>query len=295
MLIAILFLAQSVAAQSESRPSIGRKAVAYLKGTPWVYDSLLYTTHNKVLLGIGHGALLDTYLSPIVHAGRDLQIKALTDHASRRGYHRYSELEGELGLLRNPANYALIYHFGVDYSTGPLWRVYDRGGLRVNVGGLYNISGRGNLKLSNTNNVFTLKASTGIDAMVRGTYRLSLCGYPIVMGYSAQASLLHLTFSPEYGQSYYDYVSEENKQGIKLYMTHPGNRFSFHQRAVVDLPIRHFTFTFGIEHRYNSEDLNRLEYRKSHLSLLLGWSFDSVRLGGGKSMRSSFVRNMYHQ
>lgn len=271
------------------------KVRSYLYGDPWKYDSLLCTTHTKILLGLGQNRIADTYLSPITHIGGDIRIKVLTDGPEKRSlWHWTQEVDVVFSTPQNPANRSTIYHFGGEYSVGPLFNVFDMHRFRVNVGPLFDVNVKGNLKLSNTNNVFSLKASGGLDGVLRLVYRADLWEYPLILGYSTQLSLVHLTFSPEYGQSYYDYIAERNRSSIKLTPTFFNNRFNFKQRMVVDCPIHNATITLGLEHLYHQAMINNISYKESHVLFLFGYSFDFVKMAGGRSLRSKFVRNSYH-
>ncbi|MDO4695835.1 hypothetical protein [Porphyromonas sp.] len=268
----------------------------YIYGDPWKYDSVLYTTHTKVMLGVGRARIADSYLSPLTHAGADFRLKVFIDAPERtKIWHWYQDIEVNFSPLDNPANGSVLYHLGGEYSVGPLFKVYDKFGFRVNAGGLFNLNARTNLKLSNTNNVANVKASTGLDLMGRAVYRAEFGSYPIMIGYSTQLSLFHLTFSPEYGQSYYDYISNQNRESIKLYPVFPNSRFNFRQRAVVDIPIHNTTVSLGVEHLYHSALVNKIKYEQSHVLFLIGCSFDMVRMAGGKSFRSKYILNSYHQ
>lgn len=267
----------------------------YLNGDPWQYDSLLYTTHTKILLGLGQNRVADTYLSPTTHIGGDIRLKVLIDAPRReRKWHWTQEIEAVFSTPQNPANGSTIYHFGGEYSIGALFSLYDKYNLRISAGPLLDLNAKGNLKLSNTNNVFNLKASVGIDGTLRAVYRANLWNYPLILGYSTQLALFHLTFSPEYGQSYYDYISEQNRASIKLTPTFANARFNFKQRMTVDCPIHNATVTLGVEHLYHQSMIHNISYKESHVLFLLGYSFDFVKMSGGRSLRSKFVRNSYH-
>lgn len=299
IVVALLLLSSSSIGYAQAGDSgfkkFTNKVKNYLHGDPWQYDSLLHTTHTKILLGIGQNRIADSYLSPTTHIGGDLRLKVLVD-APRREKRWYwsQDIEALFSTPKNPANGSVIYHFGGEYSIGQLFSLYDKHNLRVSAGPLLDLNAKGNLKLSNTNNVFNLKASVGIDGALRAVYRAHLGSYPLVLGYSTQLALFHLTFSPEYGQSYYDYISEQNRSSIKLTPTFANARFNFKQRMTVDCPIHNATITLGMEHLYHQSMIHNISYKESHVLFLIGYSFDFVKMSGGRSLRSKFVRNSYH-
>lgn len=267
----------------------------YLYGRPWQYDSLLHTTHTKLLASFGQQRVLDAYLSPTVHIGEDIRFRVLTSSPKRQ--HKWywnQEVELLMSFPTNRANGSVMYHFGGEYMLGPLFDVFQRSCFKLSVGPALDVNTKGNLKLSNTNNVFNLKASVGLDGQMRGVYLAHLWGYPLALSYTTQLSLFHFTFSPEYGQSYYGYISEQNKKPLRFVPSLPHQRFNLKQRLLIDLPIHHATLTLGVEHLYHNAMIHNLAYKESHVSLLVGYSFDFVKMSGGRSMRSKSIKNSYN-
>ena len=255
----------------------------------------LYTTHTKLLLGAGAIGIEDSYLSETTHDGLYFSVETFTDYALRTPgdkWHLYQEAEVSGGLPENPANGSKIYVIGGRYSLGAAWRAFLWHDLSLDIAPMVSISGQGNLKLSNTNNITNIKADFGLDAWSRLRYRLPVKAFPMQVQYSLRIPLLHGTFSPAFGQSYYEYVAGGDKSvKVTFHPTSLHNSFEIRQHLLIDLPIRHVTVTVGAEHRYQNIRLSNLVYRQGAWLGLVGVSFDLFGLSGNRTHKTPYLRN----
>lgn len=263
----------------------------WVQGEQWVYESPQPMTHNKLVIHYGGRGVLDEYLSPISHNGYHLQISLLTDYGApiEQKWHLYQEALVYGGEMENQANGGEMYNIGGSYSIGPSWRVLRCKGLSLDLAPLMTFYIEGNFKPSNTNNVANGKGSLGIDAWARLRYQIPWKIMPMAFSYSIQTPLLHGTFHPQYGQSYYDYISGENDRAIDLHFASLHNSMGIHQRLLVDLPIRNVTVSVGAEHSYLTQQLSHTRFREGTWSVLLGISFDIFSLSGNKSVQSEQI------
>ena len=267
----------------------------WIRGDVYDGEMPLRTSHTKLLFGIGATGVEDAYLSEITHSGLKFSILAQTDYPLKdcgSKWHLYQEAGVWGGLPANPANGSVMYQIGGRYSLGAAWRALMWKGFSVDLAPMLTAFVQGHLKLTNINNVTSIKASFGLDAWGRVRYRLPIASFPLSVQYSLRMPLIHAAFAPNYGQSYYEFVaSDPEKLDIKFQPVSFGNHFGVEQHLLIDLPIRHFTLTIGAGHRYHSELLNDLRYREGTWMGLLGVSFDLFSLSGGRALGSGSVHN----
>lgn len=254
----------------------------------WNFDGHLNTSHTKYFFQFGGKGVEDLYLSPIAHKGWEGKATFITDYAqpSHRNWHLYQELIISGSVLKNAGNGAKIYGLGIAYGLGPSWRVLNWNNLTLDLAPLMELKLGGYYKPANTNNIANGKVSIGLDAWTRIRYQIPWSVLPIAISYTLQAPLIQGAFLPEYGQSYYDFISGENGSKIKLRAGHPLNTQGISQRLLVDLPLRNITITLGAEHTHFRQDINHLKYTEGSWSVVAGVSLDIFRLSGNKAIKS---------
>ncbi|MDO5035986.1 MAG: hypothetical protein Q4D93_03385 [Porphyromonas sp.] len=300
LVVALILLSSALepvkAQETSSEGGRERLLERWIMVEPWEFDGELPTTHTKHLLGYSWHGILDEYLSPISHNGWSVGYRILQDLPQKdgRSYHFYQELQLMGGIQKNPANSFTIYTIGGSHSIGPSWRVIRANNFTLDLGPLLSLDVQGNTKLSNSNNIGNFKASLGADAWSRAIYTIPTKYYPISISYSAQLPLMRLAFFPDFGQSYYEYVSGENRSNPKLHFMSWHNSFILRQRLLVEMPIRNITLNAGVEHSYQTETASAIHFRQGYFMLVLGISLDHFILTGGKS-RSSQLTNSYYE
>lgn len=285
----------SLFAQSREKGSFWDQTGKWVKGSPYGGEMPIYTSHTKLLFGIGATGLQDTYLSETTHSGLSFSLLSQTDyplHEKTDKWHVYQEVEVFGGLPKNPANHSAIYFFGGRFSIGASWRAFMYKGLSLDIAPLYTTMGQGNLKLSNTNNVTNIKTGFGLDAWTRLRYRIPVETFPIRIQYSLRLPVVYAMFSPGFGQSYYEYAAGgKDAEKVKFYPASFHNSFEIQQHFLIDIPIRHITLTLGAEHHYQGMHLNHLSYRRGSWQGVIGVSFDLFGLSGNRTINSPYLRN----
>lgn len=291
----LLFQLPLLAQEPAEKMRWHEKLEHWVKGNPWEYQGSLPTNHTKHLVSYNWRNVKDEYLSPIVHSGFGASYHWLRDEIQvpNTTFHIYHESLFSLGILENPANKSKFYLISGNYSVGPAWRVLNVKDVTLDLAPLASLDLQGHFKLSNTNNVGNLKASLGVDSWARVRYTIPWNLFPLTLSYSLQVPMAHFSFYPEFGQSYYDYISGENKKSPKLHFTSFHNSQKLKQRFLVDLPIRHLTVTLGAEYLFTNEVVNSTKYQDGYWSILVGISLDSFSVSGRKS-RSSQIRSSYY-
>ena len=216
---------------------------------------------NTQMLGMGTVNTLDTYLSPEEYTGTELRYishsvrengsklsRELVHQAQILSVRNRRENNNELGGFYN-------FQYNWQYALGQ-WNVGE-GELRLKVGGgvdtrlgfLYN--------MRNSNNPAQAYAQVNIAPNAVAAYRFRLRNLPFQLRYEVQVPLLGLTFSPNYGQSYYEIFTRDNYDH-NLVVTTPASAPSLRQQLTLDFTVRHTTFRVGYLGDYQQAKINQL-------------------------------------
>ena len=228
---------------------------------------------NTQMLGIGAVNTLDTYLSPEEYTGTELRYishsvrengtklsRELIHQAQLLSVHNRKENNKELGGFYN-------FQYNWQYALGQ-WNVGE-GELRLKVGGgvdtrlgfLYN--------MRNSNNPAQAYGQVNIAPNAVAAYRFRLRNLPFQLRYEVQVPLLGLTFSPNYGQSYYEIFTRDNYDH-NLVVTSPISAPSLRQLLTLDFTVRHTTFRVGYLGDYQQAKINQLRQHVWSNLLVLG-------------------------
>lgn len=299
LLLCVWLLAvTSVEAQEAQEPKKWYEGIGkWVASDGWEFEGVQPVSHTKYLFQYGGRGVLDEYLSPISHSGYHLQLSFLTDYGAPvdRSWHLYQELLVSGGEMKNKANGSKMQNIGISYSIGPSWRVWCYKGFSIDMAPLITLYLGGNFKLSNTNNVANAKGGLGIDGWTRLRYQIPWRVMPLAISYSIQTPLVYGTFHPQYGQSYYDYISGENMRALDFAFTSLHNSLGIRQRLLVDLPIHNLTLTLGAEHSHIRQRIRSTKYREGTWSVLLGISIDSFSLSGNKAQKSNHISSTLYK
>ena len=194
---------------------------------------------NTQMLGIGAVNTLDTYLSPEEYTGTELRYishsvrengtklsRELIHQAQLLSVHNRKENNNELGGFYN-------FQYNWQYALGQ-WNV-----------------GEGELRLKQA------YGQVNIAPNAVAAYRFRLRNLPFQLRYEVQVPLLGLTFSPNYGQSYYEIFTRDNYDH-NLVVTSPISAPSLRQLLTLDFTVRHTTFRVGYLGDYQQAKVNQL-------------------------------------
>lgn len=225
------------------------------------------------MLGIGAVNTLDTYLSPEEYTGTELRYishsvrengtklsRELVHQAQILSVRNRRENNNELGGFYN-------FQYNWQYTLGQ-WNVGE-GELRLKVGGgvdtrlgfLYN--------MRNSNNPAQAYGQVNIAPNAVAAYRFRLRNLPFQLRYEVQVPLIGLTFSPNYGQSYYEIFTRDNYDH-NLVVTSPVSAPSLRQQLTLDFTVRHTTFRIGYLGDYQQAKINQLRQHVWSNLLVLG-------------------------
>ncbi len=216
---------------------------------------------NTQMLGIGTVNALDTYLSPEEYTGTELRYAS---HSVRENGSKLSrELIHQAQILsvhnrkENNNNLGGFYNFQYNWQyTVGTWSLGEGklllkagGGVDTRLGFLYN--------MRNSNNPAQAYAQLNISPNAVAAYRFRLRNLPFQLRYEVQAPLLGLTFSPNYGQSYYEIFTRDNYDH-NLIVTIPVSAPSLRQMLTLDFTVRHTTLRIGYLGDYQQAKVNHL-------------------------------------
>ena len=216
---------------------------------------------NTQMFGIGNVNTLDTYLSPEEYTGTELRYvshsirengsklsRELIHQAQILSVHNRKENNNEIGGFYN-------FQYNWQYTVGT-WSLGEGklllkagGGVDTRLGFLYN--------MRNSNNPAQAYAQLNISPNAVAAYRFRLRKIPFQLRYEVQAPLLGLTFSPNYGQSYYEIFTRDNYDH-NLIVTTPVSAPSLRQLLTIDITVRHTTVRLGYLGDYQQAKVNQL-------------------------------------
>lgn len=228
---------------------------------------------NTQMLGIGAVNILDTYLSPEEYTGTDFRYishsvrengtklsRELIHQAQILSVHNRRENNNELGGFYN-------FQYNWQYALGK-WNVGEGelrlkagGGIDTRLGFLYN--------MRNSNNPAQAYGQVNIAPNAVATYHFRLRNLPFQLRYEVQVPLLGLTFSPNYGQSYYEIFTRDNYDH-NLVVTTPVSAPSLRQLLTLDFTVHHTTFRVGYLGDYQQTKINQLRQHVWSNLLVLG-------------------------
>lgn len=228
-------------------------------------------TTNAKMIGWGCVDMLDTYLSPERYKG--WQVNYLSHTIHEREDRRISTLSVHQGSFAHADNRAgnanemqAMYRFA--YAWHYNWHFLNRH-LNVKAGGMLNTHLGMLYNARNSNNPMQAEVGLNVAPSVMASYRFSIKNKPLTVRYEADAPLLGMMFSPNYGQSYYEIFSEGNYDHNVVF-THPINALSLRQMLTLDFSLYKTTFRIGYLGDYKQAHVNHLRYHTYSHVLVLG-------------------------
>lgn len=230
-------------------------------------------------IGIGYNSLQDTYLSPEHYGGTELRYLShtlrengrspFTGKEGNRDWTRIIVSEGRLNQgstrARKGAVLAGDYHF--EYGIMHRKRLMDnrltlQGGAMAEglIGFIYNTR--------NGNNPAQMRALMNVGAVAHVRYALTK---KFNVEYEASLPLLGMTFSPNYGQSYYE-IFERGNCDHNIVPTTIGCMPSLRQMLTVSIPVKRLRLSVGYLGDYRQQSVNNLKQHVYSHNIIIGVS-----------------------
>lgn len=236
------------------------------------YSRPVVLSQKAWLLGVGHAEVLDTYLSPEKHRGMTLQFVSQTEKPTR-WLHVSQVMDQQISLLNCHNRADNSQQIGGDYRfqytlrrnwlvLGSRLRLNAGGGMDANIGFLYNTR--------NGNNPAQAKLALNITPSAGAEYvfyrRQKM---PLYLRYEATFPLAGLTFSPNYGQSYYEIFNRGNYDHNIVPTTILATP-SLRHTLTLDFRLWGRWMRVGYMGDYRQAEVNNLKYHSYAHMLVLG-------------------------
>ncbi len=248
-----------------------------------ILHSPLFTLHSyaqqrettrATLFGIGKVNHLDTYLSPLEYRGPELTFLHETFRRLQRNEHVVFQttIQGTFSYAHNQAETAhdICANIRYDFGWGRQWRDVLWKGLDLTAMGLAGGDGGFLYNDRNGNNPAQARVNLRLTAALRADYRFRVRKQSFALHYQAHLPLLGLTFSPRYGQSYYD-IFDRGGYDRNLVCTYPGNALSLRQLFTVDWHIRRATLRLGYLSDLRQLKANGLRRHQYSRAFMIGY------------------------
>lgn len=256
-------------------------------------ESMLKSTNQATLLGVGKAFLTDTYLSPLEYSG--LSLSLLHDRIAPTSYFNeklllQQQFMMQLSFTKNPTASASEYFGEISYNINGLYPFYENekfrffggGGLDASLGGIYNER--------NSNNPGSLKTSVNLGLSAMATYNWRR----FTFRWQLSTPFLGMYFSPEYGQSYYEIFSLGNGKGTIRFASFQ-NQLALRNYFTVDIPLNNnITIRTGYLGDFYRTDVNDIITKIVSHQFMVGLAIESLNFGGFKAKDNKKFKSSYY-
>lgn len=244
-------------------------------------DSLVFT-NRATLFGVGGASLYDTYLSPLEYTGTSMFV--MDERMKKRNWFKMNLLsqqtiEIDFALSKNPARNANAYWLKAQYGFGVYYPFLKKQNLKVFGGAIWKTAAGVLYNTRNGNNPASGRLYTNLNLSAMATYRLK----NLMFRWQMDTPVVGLLFSPNYGQSYYE-ISLGNSVGLANFASLHNQR-ELRNYLTVDIPIKSTTIRVGYLGSFYQTKVNDLQTHTYTNSFVLGWVFESAKIGGRKALK----------
>ncbi len=258
----------------------------------YAQESVLKSTNQATLLGMGKAFLTDTYLSPLEYSG--LTMSLLHDRISPTKHFDeklllQQQFQIQLAFAKNPSASASEYFGEISYNVNGLYPFFKNekfsflggGGLDASLGGIYNVR--------NSNNPGSLKTSVNLDLSAMASYNWRGATFR----WQVTTPFLGLFFSPAYGQSYYEIFSLGNGKGTVRFASFQ-NQLALRNYFTVDIPLNNLTIRTGYLCDFYRTDVSDITTKIVSHQFMVGLAVESLNFGGSKARNSKQIKSSYY-
>ncbi len=208
---------------------------------------------RATMYGLGWANEYDTYLSPQEYRGIEFRLSRESLRRTPWGggrWVRQTFFQGYANYTHNHVDNNNALGALVNWNWGLLRDFPVADGLRLQAGGLADLSGGFLWNFRNGNNPANARAAVAVDAAVGAVWDFRLRQVPFRLRYQLDVPLIGAMFSPHYGQSYYEIFSQGHAKGVVRF-TSLHNRPSWRHRLSLDFPVgrarMRFTYLWDVQ------------------------------------------------
>lgn len=231
------------------------------------------TVERLWLWGAGKANVLDTYLSPLEYTGPDISLLHRAERKARWGKGRVTAFgiyTGHATYLASPTDDGKEWDAEItaaggwlyNWRLGSRWRIGAGGSTELATGFTYNTRG--------SNNPAQGRLGLSFAASALAEYTFPLFGSTAAARLQADAPLMGVQFSPEYGQSYYEIFSLGHHSGV-VHFTHPANAPTARLLATLEVKIAGGRLVMGYLADVRQSCLSELKRHAWRNSFMLGY------------------------
>lgn len=225
-----MFLCGKVSAQDTEE-----KALQELRTHPPTQNRFIT---RATLYGAGLTNVYDTYLSPQEYTGVDFRISRESvrlTHWMNRHISLQNFFQANLGYTHNKVENNNTFSGLVNWNYGLHYNFPITANFKLLAGGLADINGGFAYNLRNGNNPAQARAYVNLDASGMAIWNLRVKNFPLTLRYQINLPIMGVMFMPNYGQSYYEIFTLDNRSGV-IHFTSLHNQPSLRQMLTVDFP-----------------------------------------------------------
>jgi hypothetical protein len=248
------------------------------------------------MVDLGSASVLDTYLSSIRYKGVNLRLSYERMQAMKFNPDKWiMQLEAgvDYSPAKNPSKDISIHTLMSDFKWGMMHRWKISPELQLFGGGNAEFRGGALYAPANSNNVVSVKINMGLNFTGMAVYNRKIGGLPVTFRYQATLPIVSASYSPEYGESYYEmYVG--NHSGL-VYVGWIGNHFTMQNLLTADMHFGNTTLRVGYRGVIETSWVNNLNTQIFRNSLVLGvcGEWISVKPGSSLSEKVKTISAMY--
>lgn len=224
-------------------------------------------------LGLKQTTLKDTYLSPLAYKGFGITLNTekinfwLKDNTN---FLRQKRLSVSLITTHNPAKTSNEFGSSFKYSYGLLKKLYNNEVQRLYLGA--NLSGDLDLlyHTQNSNNPFNMHLGANLGASILLLRSFKIFKFPIRLRLQMDTPLLGVFFMPEYGHSYYEMFSLNNK-GNATHFASLHNQQRLHSTCSFDFDLWNCTMRISWYNDLFRQQANSLKYNYVNNAFTIGF------------------------
>lgn len=254
-------------------------------------QSLLNTTNNATLIGIGTSSLYDTYLSPLKYKGTSIHL--MNERMKQSSWFDSKFVQQQIYSLEfdwadNPAKNSTEYAVMLNIKLGGHYSLVKTKDFKFGVGGFWNLVGGILYNERNSNNPASGKVYTNINVSAIAMYNWR----SVTFRGQIDSPLFGMNFSPHYRQSYYQ-ISLSNSLSIL-------NFVSLHNQRVadlylsVDIPVNKVTIRTGYLGSFYQSKLQNIQTHNYSNNIMIGIVSESISFRGKKIKENNLVNSVYY-